>query len=94
MRFCSDGPNIPDYLLDKRDKGRVVFLCGAGVSLNKGMPTFLELARQVINYFDPPIDSEVCLAFKPWKEVGRGPVSLDQIFTFSTWTMGKMRLVR
>ena len=89
MRFCSDGPNIPDYLLDKRDKGRVVFLCGAGVSLNKGMPTFLELARQVINYFDPPIDSEVCLAFKPWKEVGRGPVSLDQIFHLLYLDYGK-----
>lgn len=50
----SDGPNIPDSLLWQRDQGRVVFLCGAGVSMSVGMPSFLELTRRVLDYFDPP----------------------------------------
>ena len=36
MRFLSDGLNIPDELLEERDKGNVVFLCGAGVSYPAG----------------------------------------------------------
>lgn len=48
MRFLADGPNIPDELLEARDRGEVVFLCGAGVSYPAGMPNFLELAQYVI----------------------------------------------
>ena len=40
MRFRADGPAIPDILLDERDAGNVVFLCGAGVSMPAGMPSF------------------------------------------------------
>lgn len=48
MRFCADGPSIPDKLLVARDEGQVVFFCGAGVSREAaGLPTFYELASQV-----------------------------------------------
>lgn len=81
MRFFSDGPNIPDLLLERRDQGRVVFLCGAGVSLNAGMPTFPDLTRYVINFFDPPEDSLVATSFRPWNnELAEPKVPLDQIF--------------
>ena len=81
MRFFSDGPSIPDSLLERRDQGRVVFLCGAGVSLNGGMPSFLELAEHVFDFFDPPNLSDLSEAFRPWKEKSEGPkVPLDQIF--------------
>ena len=56
MRFHADGPAIPDILLERRDAGRVVFLCGAGVSLPSGMPDFVGLTRHVIDSFDPPED--------------------------------------
>jgi hypothetical protein len=46
MRFSKDGPNIPDSLLERRDAGRVVFLCGAGVSLNSGLPDFYKLTKK------------------------------------------------
>ncbi|MAD52698.1 MAG: hypothetical protein CMF18_01325 [Idiomarinaceae bacterium] len=63
MRFYSDGPNIPDSLLTKRDRGRVVFLCGAGVSINSGMPSFFELTKHVVDFFDPPKNSNVYIDF-------------------------------
>jgi len=48
MRFLPNGPKIPDELLEARDQGEVVFLCGAGVSYPAGMPTFLGLTEYVV----------------------------------------------
>jgi hypothetical protein len=87
MRFFSNGPDIPDILLQRRDQGRVVFLCGAGVSLNSGMPSFPALTKYVIDFFDPPEESEITKVFLPWKKEFEAPatsdepkVPLDQIF--------------
>ena len=49
MRFIEDGPDIPIKLLDARDKGEVVFICGAGVSIPAGLPSFSSLTKQVLN---------------------------------------------
>lgn len=81
MRFFSDGPSIPDILLERCDAGRVVFLCGAGVSFNSGMPTFLGLTEHVIDFFDPPEGSEIMKAFGSWRTNPKAAnVPLDQIF--------------
>jgi len=49
MRFVSAGPSIPDDLLVARDEGRVVFICGAGVSQARAhLPDFHQLTRHVI----------------------------------------------
>lgn len=81
MRFHADGPIIPDSLLDRCDQGRVVFLCGAGVSLPSGMPSFIGLTRHVIEFFDPPEDSEIMTAFQPWLDNPAGSnMPLDQVF--------------
>ncbi|MCE2027307.1 SIR2 family protein [Sessilibacter corallicola] len=85
MRFTHNGPNIPDQLLEKRDQGRVVFLCGAGVSINAGMPTFYDLTKHVIDYYDPAKGSAIDLEFHPWVEdrknnQNRPKTALDQIF--------------
>lgn len=90
MRFHSDGPSIPDILLARCDAGRVVFLCGAGVSLPSGMPTFVGLTRFVIEFFDPPADSEIMVAFRPWLEgQSASNVPLDQIFNLLHLEYGK-----
>ncbi|MDW5416713.1 SIR2 family protein [Iodobacter sp. CM08] len=97
MRFHSDGPSIPDSLLEKSDAGRVVFLCGAGVSLPSGMPTFIDLTKGVINFFDPPADSEIMVAFQPWDnkdatanaDQSAANVPLDQIFNLLHLEYGK-----
>lgn len=48
MRFIAKGPDLPDDLLIARDQGRVVFICGAGVSLARtGLPDFWGLAEEV-----------------------------------------------
>lgn len=44
MRFLENGPNIPDELLIAQEQGEVLFLCGAGVSMPAGLPSFLKLA--------------------------------------------------
>lgn len=49
MRFLSDGPDIPDRLLEARDKGQVVFLCGAGISMPSGLPNFVQLTGGVFD---------------------------------------------
>ena len=90
MRFHTDGPSIPDILLERRDAGRVVFLCGAGVSLPSGMPTFVGLTRHVIEFFDPPADSDIMSAFRPWLcGQSAGNVPLDQIFNLLHLEYGK-----
>lgn len=81
MRFLADGPNIPDRLLEKRDEGKVVFLCGAGVSQPAGMPSFITLTEKVIDTLRPSRSSEIVAAFSPWLEGRGGPKApLDQIF--------------
>lgn len=90
MRFHPDGPSVPDILLERCDAGRVVFLCGAGVSLPSGMPTFVGLTQYVIESFDPPAESEIMAAFRPWLD---GPSAantpLDQIFNLLHLEYGK-----
>lgn len=85
MRFFKDGPSIPDQLLERRDQGRVVFLCGAGVSLNSGMPTFYNLTKYVVDFFDPPKKSTIESEFRLWIEDNESgedhpKTPLDQIF--------------
>lgn len=90
MRFHLDGPAIPDVLLERCDAGRVVFLCGAGVSVPSGMPTFVDLTRYVIDFLDPPTDSEIMAKFRPWmdaKSAANAP--LDQIFNLLHLEYGK-----
>ncbi|WDG77768.1 SIR2 family protein [Pseudomonas chlororaphis] len=90
MRFHPDGPAIPDILLERCDAGRVVFLCGAGVSLPSGMPTFVGLTQHVIDFFDPPADSDIMTAFRPWLDgQSAANVPLDQIFNLLHLEYGK-----
>ena len=81
MRFHSNGPIIPDLLFQQCEEGNVVFFCGAGVSINSGMPSFVNLTGQVIDYFKPSVASQIMKAFCPWlNDVSGEKVPLDQIF--------------
>ena len=83
MRFLSAGPNIPDELLEERDNGNVVFLCGAGVSYPAGMPDFLGLAKYVVKELGAPEDAPSRTKLSMWDD-SRIPAearpSLDEIF--------------
>lgn len=49
MRFIENGPSLPDDLLTAQDEGRVIFFCGAGVSIGYSkLPSFSGLASRVL----------------------------------------------
>ena len=47
MQFITDGPDIPDALLQAHEEGRVVFFCGAGISYPAGLPGFEGLVKEI-----------------------------------------------
>ena len=47
MQFITNGPDIPDALLQAHEEGRVVFFCGAGISYPAGLPDFKGLVEQI-----------------------------------------------
>jgi hypothetical protein len=58
MRFLPGGPLLPDDLLTARDKGQVIFFCGAGVSRAKAkLPDFYGLADLVVEQLHVAPDS-------------------------------------
>ena len=81
MRFHCDGPSIPDILFRRCEEGNVVFFCGAGVSMNAGLPSFIKLTEMVINHFKPSSSSDIMKAFRPWTcNTLPEKVPLDEIF--------------
>ena len=86
MRFRAGGPAIPNVLLEERDAGNVVFLCGAGVSIPAGMPNFLELAEQVTDELHASQDSKIWKALETHRSdeestpTGWRRPSLDEVF--------------
>ncbi|GAC18277.1 SIR2 family protein [Paraglaciecola arctica] len=86
MRFIDNGPSIPEELLLARDQGRVVFFCGAGVSLAKaGLPDFFGLAEKVIKSLGVTSDSPVHKVLEQAWEVQEktnvpGLISADRLF--------------
>lgn len=47
MQFITNGPDIPDALLQAHEEGRVVFFCGAGISYPAGLPGFKGLVDEI-----------------------------------------------
>ena len=83
MRFLPSGLNIPDELLEARDQGNIVFLCGAGVSYPAGMPNFLELAKYVVGELGTSQDASSRKMLLMWDNEDipeDARPSLDQIF--------------
>ena len=47
MQFISNGPDIPEALLQAHEEGRVVFFCGAGISYRVGLKDFKWLVDEI-----------------------------------------------
>lgn len=47
MRLIPDGPDLPADLLRAQERGEVLFVCGAGVSCQAGLPNFCGLVEKV-----------------------------------------------
>lgn len=56
MQFFSNGPDIPDSLLQAHEEGRVVFFCGAGISRRAGLPDFGGLVQKLFQKVGEPAD--------------------------------------
>ncbi len=52
MRFVDNGPDVPAELIAAQESGEVVFLCGAGVSMTVGLPSFRELVEATYDKLD------------------------------------------
>lgn len=76
MRFLADSPDIPDELLEQRDQGHVVFLCGAGVSVTSGLPSFEDLTKRVIAMLGTPSEAKSRSLYERSQEAP----NLDQVF--------------
>lgn len=86
MRFTSESADLPDQLLWAHDEGRVVFICGAGVSRAKArLPNFDELTYAVLNGLKADESEE---AFRLYRAIHaaetaaeiKGVLSPDHIF--------------
>lgn len=58
MQFCTNGPEVPDRLLQAHEDGRVVLFCGAGISYPAGLPGFSGLVDQLYKRLCPNPDPE------------------------------------
>lgn len=76
MRFIPSGPDVPEELIIARNKGDVVFFCGAGVSQQAaGLPNFNHLARQVIDKLGSAKNSPARQLFEKAKNIAEAPGS-------------------
>lgn len=50
MRLVPHGPDVPDKLLTAQERGDVVFICGAGVSMRLGLPSFGGLVERIYQH--------------------------------------------
>lgn len=56
MQFVTNGPDIPDALLQAHEEGRVVLFCGAGISRPAGLPDFGGLVKRLFQQAGEPAD--------------------------------------
>ncbi|MGY0573240.1 SIR2 family protein [Bradyrhizobium sp. RDM12] len=79
MRFFEQGPDIPDELIRAVTNGTATFLCGAGVSFRRDLPSFEKLTTRVYAKLgedagDEPAEREAILR----KEYDRALRSLEK----------------
>ena len=87
MRFIEDGPDIPDELLLALDEGKVMFFCGAGVSLAKAkLPNFSELTQTVLTQLGVSKSDPARKIFRSMSKIDKqtgitGLISFDRVFS-------------
>ena len=59
MIFVDDGPDIPDEILDAQQRGDLLILAGAGVSVNAGLPNFGDLVREIYSRLGEALPNQI-----------------------------------
>ncbi|APF00044.1 anti-phage defense-associated sirtuin Dsr1 [Pseudomonas putida] len=67
MQFVTNGPDIPDELLQAHEEGRVVFFCGAGISYPAGLLDFKGLVQLIYKEALTNFDSAEQKAFENYQ---------------------------
>lgn len=57
MQFTKNGPELPSSLLQAHTEGRLIFFCGAGISVPAGLPNFRKLVEKLYEQLGMRIDS-------------------------------------
>ncbi|HMS15229.1 MAG TPA: SIR2 family protein [Planctomycetota bacterium] len=58
MQFVPGGPDIPDQLIQDHADGKVVFFCGAGISIPLGLPNFEQLVDGMVCHVGEPLNED------------------------------------
>lgn len=67
MQFITNGPDIPDVLLQAHEEGRVVFFCGAGISYPTGLPGFKGLVDKLYQLLGTELEENEKQAYEQSK---------------------------
>ncbi|TQM12316.1 SIR2-like protein [Pseudoxanthomonas sp. 3HH-4] len=54
-RFIKDGPVVPDDLVQDLEDDRVIFFCGAGISMGAGLPSYAGLVKHCYTELGMPV---------------------------------------
>ena len=80
MRLVPFGPDLPNELLEERDAGNVVFVCGAGISRPAGLPGFFDLTKKAISRLGVLEGAASITLFNRIKTDPTYPQTFDQVF--------------
>jgi hypothetical protein len=66
LQLVANGPVIPDDVLQALEEDRLVFFCGAGISVYTGLPDFRRLTRDVFQACRVPLANSKKRSREPW----------------------------
>ena len=58
MKLSLNGPDFPASFLNRLQRDKVVFFCGAGVSMRSGLPDFKGLVKSLFSEFGEPFSEQ------------------------------------
>lgn len=87
MQFILNGPDVPDELIQAHEEGRVVFFCGAGISVRAKLPLFAGLFQMACRGV---CGQESEHLVEHWKKGGK----IDQAFDWLEKYVGDRNRVR
>ena len=67
MQFIPHGPDIPNDMLQAHEEGRLVFFCGAGISMPAGLPDFSQLVTEICGKIGTHLQGPETVAFREYQ---------------------------
>lgn len=67
MQFIPHGPDIPNDMLQAHEEGRLVFFCGAGISMPAGLPDFSQMVTEICGKIGTHLQGPETVAFREYQ---------------------------